>query len=80
MTVEIDMTNMFKDCKSLVGIDDIGGCYEFFEGGVVYAFSNTELARLKNAIPNFTFTNKDIPRLRKITNTYINQYHPEDLL
>ena len=80
MTVEIDMSDMFKDCESLIGIDDINGCYEFFENNVVYAFSNTELARLKIAIPNFTFTNKDIPRLRKITNTYINQYHPEDLL
>ncbi len=74
----IDMTNMFKDCKNLISVNQDD--YTFRVDGGFYTFTQQELSRLKTASPTFTFENKNIPRLRKIVDTFIRVYHPEDLL
>ncbi len=74
----IDFTDMFKNCTSLTGFSSLG--YTFMIDNKAYKFTVKELQRLQYACSNFRFENKDIPRMRKITNHYMRTFHPEDLL
>ncbi len=74
-----DMSEMFKDCISLTGIN-LGVNYTFTVDGKTFTFTRREVDRLQNAISNFKFGNKDPARLRKIADCYIRKFHPEDLL
>ena len=75
----INMSKMFNNCLSLTSVN-LYNEYEFMFAGKVYKFTHKEVQRLKETCPEFTFENKNIPRLRKITNTLIKKYYPEDLL
>ena len=73
------MENMFKNCHNLTAVN-ISNDYTFVEKNVEYNFTQTEIYFIKQVNPAFTFEHKNIPRLRKIIDTFMTIYHPEDLL
>ena len=75
----VDMSNMFANCTSLIGADFNTGEYVFVQDDITYRFSYDEMIRLQSAC-GFKFSGKDIPRMRKITTTFMNQFYPQDLL
>lgn len=74
----INFIDMFKNCTSLTGFSDSE--YTFLINNTECAFTRKEVQRLQSACNNFKFEDKDILRMRKITNHYIKTFHPEDLL
>ncbi len=75
----VNMSEMFKGCESLTSVT-LNSNYEFSINNKVIIFTHNEVERLQKVISNFKFKDKDILRLRKITDCYLKEFHPEDLL
>jgi hypothetical protein len=81
----VNMSNMFKDCQSLVGINTSTKnpsetSYEFMVDEQTISFRLYEVQRLKQENPDFTFEKKNIPELRKQCTKIMQEKYPEDLL
>ena len=81
----IDMSNMFKDCRALVGINTntrnpSETTYDFVVNEKTITFKMYEVHRMKQENPDFTFENKHISRLRDECTQLMLDKYPEDLL
>ena len=76
--MKTDMTDMFKDCSTL--ISSVKSEFVFIGNQEIIKFTQLEIDKIKIEDPSFTFTGKDVKKVREETDRMMKKFYPECLL